>query len=67
MAAKKRTMNELRQTKDTSYTPPTSHIRASHAKKDNDIFKFSRTGLKKLIEDFQSSDESVEDFVNSII
>lgn len=67
MAAKKRTMNELRQTKDTAYIPPVSHVRTSHAKTDNDIFKFSRIGLKKLIEDFQSSDESVEDFVNSII
>ena len=45
---KKRTMNELRQTKDTAYTPP-----LSHAKTDR--------------EDFQNSDESVEDFVNSII
>ena len=59
---KKRTMNELRQTKDTAYTPPLSHV-----KTDNDVFKFSRLGLKKLIEDFQNSDESVEDFVNSII
>lgn len=67
MAAKKRTMNELRQTKDTTYTPPLSHAQASHAKTDDDVFKFSRLGLKKLIEDFQSSDESVEDFVNSII
>lgn len=67
MAAKKRTMNELRQTKDTAYTPPVSHVQVSHAKKDSDIFKFSRVGLKKLLEDFQSSDESVEDFVNSII
>ena len=67
MAAKKRTMNELRQTKDTAYTPPVSHVRASHAKTDDDIFTFSRKGLRKLIEDFQSSDETVEQFVNSII
>lgn len=59
---KKRTMNELRQTKDAAYTPP-----ATHAKTDHDIFKFSRHGLKKLIEDFKSSDETVEQFVNSII
>ena len=67
MAAKKRTMNELRQTKDAAYTPPVSHSQASHLKKDSDTFKFSRIGLKGLLEDFQSSDESVEDFVNSII
>jgi len=67
MATKKRTMNELRQTKDIAYTPPVSHVQASHAKTDDDIFKFSRKGLRKLIEDFQSSDETVEQFVNSII
>lgn len=59
---KKRTMNELRQTKDTSYTPP-----VSHAVNDLDILKFSRLGLKGLLEDYEKSDKSIKDFVNSII
>ena len=32
-----------------------------------DALTDQRLGLKKLLEDFQSSDESVEDFVNSIM
>lgn len=59
---KKRTLNELRQTKDTTYKAP--------YKLDENggyLLTFSRNGLKKLLEDFNSSDETVEQFVNSII
>jgi hypothetical protein len=59
---KKRTLNELRQTKDAAYKAP--------YKLDDDggyLLTFSRKGLKKLLEDFNSSDETVGQFVNSII
>lgn len=62
LAPKKRTLNELRQTKDTTYKAP--------YKLDENggyLLTFSRNGLKKLLEDFNSSDETVEQFVNSII
>lgn len=59
---KTRTLNELRQTKDTAYNAP--------YKLDEDggyLLTFTRRGLKKLLEDFNSSNETVEQFVNSII
>jgi hypothetical protein len=59
---KKRTLNELRQTKDTAYKAP-----YDYKVTDETLFTFSRKGLRKLIEDFQSSNETVEQFVNSII
>lgn len=62
LTPKKRTLNELRQTKDATYKAP--------YKLDEDggyLLTFSRRGLKKLLEDFNSSNETVEQFVNSII
>lgn len=62
LVPKKRTLNELRQTKEAVYKAP-----YDYKVTDETLFTFSRKGLKKLIEDFKSSDETVEQFVNSII
>lgn len=59
---KKRTLNELRQTKDATYKAPYDYKVTNET-----LFTFSRKGLRKLIKDFQSSDQTVEQFVNSII
>jgi hypothetical protein len=62
LSLKKRTLDELRQTKDTTYKAP-----YDHKVTDETLFTFSRKGLKRLLEDFNSSNETVEQFVNSII
>ena len=60
--AKKRTLNEIRQTKDATYTPP-----ASHAITEETEYTFSKKGLINLLEQYRNVDELPEDFVNTII
>ena len=60
--AKKRTINELRQTKDAVYSNKKIHPTTPETK-----YVFSKEGLVKLLEDYRNVDELPEDFVNTII
>lgn len=62
MKTKKRTLRELRQTKDSVYTPPTSHKITPKTK-----YTFTKKGLIDLLEQYRNVDELPEDFVNTII
>jgi hypothetical protein len=59
---KKRTINELRQTKDAVYNNKKTHGTTPETK-----YVFSKEGLVKLLEDYRNVDELPEDFVNTII
>tara|TARA_B100001093_G_scaffold341800_1_gene326591 strand:- start:10791 stop:10982 length:192 start_codon:yes stop_codon:yes gene_type:complete len=62
MALKKRTLNELRQTKDAVYSNKKSHRTSAKTK-----YVFSKEGLIKLLEDYRNVDALPEEFVNTII
>lgn len=59
---KERTLNELRQVKDTVYSNKKIHATTPKTK-----YVFSKEGLIKLLEDYRNVDEMPEDFVNTII
>ena len=62
METRKRTLRELRQTKDSVYTPPVSHKTTPKTK-----YTFTKKGLIDLLEQYKNVDELPEDFVNTII
>ena len=63
MPAKKRTINEYRQTKDSVYEVK----KASHEITDETEYTFSRKGLIKFLEDFERTPESPNQFVKTLI
>jgi hypothetical protein len=58
---KKRTLNEIRQVKDSVYEVK------SHQITDETEFTFSKKGLVKFLEDFEKTPESPTQYVNTLI
>lgn len=58
---KKRTLNEIRQVKDSVYEVK------SHQITDETEFTFSKKGLIKFLKDFENTPESPDQYVNTLI
>tara|TARA_B100001287_G_C22591128_1_gene485685 strand:- start:598 stop:795 length:198 start_codon:yes stop_codon:yes gene_type:complete len=60
---KSRTLNELRQVKDTVYEVK----KQSHEITDETEYAFSKKGLIKFLKEFENTPESAVEFVNTLI
>ena len=60
---KSRTLNEIRQVKDSVYEVKN----VSHQITDETEYTFSKKGLVKFLEDFEKTPESAKQYVNTLI